>query len=105
MCALVSWRPLPTRVVGRVMIAVSFVWPAGPWLRMLGDQGWAWPVVTGVSNLWAILVGVLVFWYPTGRASPLVESTVYFVVAECLTNTVDGTLPQGISADVARQGR
>ena len=66
-CAIIAWRLLPTRLVGWLMVLVALLWPVGSWLRALYDLGAVWPIAQGVTHLWAILVGTLVFCYPTGR--------------------------------------
>ncbi|MEY2847576.1 MAG: hypothetical protein RI885_241 [Actinomycetota bacterium] len=95
-CALIAWQLLPTRLVGWLMAAVSVSWQAGSWLRTVGEVDWLWPIVAGLTNLWAILVGILVFCYPTGRVVRVFDRVIIgvaltlFAVRFALTILVTG---------------
>ena len=52
---------------GWLMVGASFFWAAGAWYPVTRPDGWVWPLVEGVTDLWALLVGILVLVYPTGR--------------------------------------
>lgn len=80
-CAVVAWRLLPTRLVGWLMVSVSLVWQAASWMRVLHDVGWLWPLAEALSTGWAILVGILVFCYPSGRLTQQTDRTIVAVAS------------------------
>ncbi len=66
-CAIVAWRIIPRPSPGWLMVGASFFWAAGSWGPIVRSFGWLWPVVAGVTDLWAVLVGILALCYPSGR--------------------------------------
>lgn len=66
-CALIAWRIVRSPVPGWLMVGAALFWAAGAWYPLLRETGWAWPLLAGVTDLWAVLVGMLVLCYPTGR--------------------------------------
>lgn len=84
-CAVAAWRLLPTRLVGWLMVSVSLLWQAASWLRVLNDVGWLWPLAEALSTGWAILVGVLVFCYPSGRFTQQADRTIVAVASALFT--------------------
>ncbi|MFF1634402.1 sensor histidine kinase [Leifsonia sp. NPDC058248] len=66
-CAIIAWKIVRNPVPGWLMVGASVFWTAGAWYPVTRDNGWVWPVVEGVTDLWAPLVGILVLVYPTGR--------------------------------------
>lgn len=66
-CAIIAWRIVRSPVPGWLMVGASFFWAAGAWYPATRPDGWLWPLVEGVTDLWAPLVGILVLVYPTGR--------------------------------------
>ncbi len=65
--AIVAWRIVRSPVPGWLMVGAAFFWSAGAWYPLVRQWGWLWPWVEGVTDLWAVLVGILVLCYPTGR--------------------------------------
>jgi signal transduction histidine kinase len=65
-CAIIAWRILRSPVPGWLMVGAALFWSAGAWYPLVRDNGWVWPLVAGVTDLWAVLVGILVLCYPSG---------------------------------------
>ena len=66
-CAIVAWKVVRSPIAGWLMVGASLFWAAGAWYPIVRDIGWLWPLLEGVTDLWAVLVGILVLSYPTGR--------------------------------------
>ncbi|WP_314148299.1 histidine kinase [uncultured Leifsonia sp.] len=66
-CAVIAWRVVRSPVPGWVMIGAALFWSAGAWYPLAREVGWAWPLLAGVTDLWAVFVGFLVLCYPSGR--------------------------------------
>lgn len=66
-CAVIAWRLVRSPIPGWLMVGAAVFWSAGAWYPMVRPWGWVWPWFEGVTDLWAVLVGVLVLCYPTGR--------------------------------------
>lgn len=104
-CAVVAWRLLPTRLVGWLMALVALLWPVGSWLRSVYDLGTVWPVAQGLTHLWAILVGVLVFCYPTGTFTKRFDRAVFITAMSVFVVRFSATLlfdPRNTSAPASR---
>lgn len=66
-CAIIAWKVVRSPVAGWLMVGAALFWAAGAWYPLSRDFGWLWPLLSGVTDLWAVFVGVLVLTYPTGR--------------------------------------
>lgn len=66
-CAVIAWRAIRSPAPGWLMVGAAFFWAAGAWYPLTRDIGWLWPLVEGVTDLWAVLVGILVLTYPGGH--------------------------------------
>ncbi|WP_431278063.1 sensor histidine kinase [Leifsonia poae] len=66
-CAIIAWKVVRGPLAGWLMVGASIFWSAGAWYPLTRDNGWVWPIVAGVTDLWAVLVGILVLCYPGGR--------------------------------------
>lgn len=66
-CAVIAWRAIRGPAPGWLMVGAAFFWAAGAWYPLTRDLGWLWPLVEGVTDLWAVLVGILVLTYPGGH--------------------------------------
>ena len=66
-CAVIAWRAIRSPIPGWLMVGAAFFWSAGAWYPVTRDIAWLWPLVEGVTDLWAVLVGILVLTYPSGR--------------------------------------
>lgn len=66
-CAIIAWRIVRSPVPGWLMVGAALFWSAGAWYPIARDNGWLWPLLAGVTDLWAVLVGILVLCYPSGR--------------------------------------
>jgi signal transduction histidine kinase len=66
-CAIIAWKIVRSPIPGWLMVGASLFWTAGAWYPVTRDNGWVWPLMEGVTDLWAPLVGILVLVYPTGR--------------------------------------
>jgi signal transduction histidine kinase len=66
-CAIIAWKIVRSPIAGWLMVGASIFWAAGAWYPLTRYDGWLWPPVAGVTDLWAVLVGVLVLCYPGGR--------------------------------------
>jgi signal transduction histidine kinase len=66
-CAIIAWRIVPRPSPGWLMVGASIFWSAGSWGPIAVRVGWVWPIVSGVTDLWAVLVGILALCYPSGR--------------------------------------
>ncbi|MFF1878281.1 sensor histidine kinase [Leifsonia sp. NPDC058230] len=65
-CAIIAWRVVRSSFAGWLMVGASIFWAAGAWYPLTRDYGWLWPLLAGVTDLWAVLVGILVLCYPGG---------------------------------------
>ena len=66
-CAVIAWRAIRSSAPGWLMVGAAFFWAEGAWYPLTRDLGWLWPLVEGVTDLWAVLVGILVLTYPGGH--------------------------------------
>ncbi|RDV43798.1 transcriptional regulator [Leifsonia sp. ku-ls] len=91
-CAVIAWRIVRNPVPGWLMVGAALFWSAGAWYPLVRPWGWVWPWVAGVTDLWAVLVGVLVLCYPTGRLSARFERIVVLAVAVAFAVRLGGIL-------------
>ena len=66
-CAAVAWSIGPSPVPARLMVAFAVSWIPLTFFRVVEDVGWLWPLLYGVHLWWAVIVGLIVLVYPTGR--------------------------------------
>jgi signal transduction histidine kinase len=66
-CAVIAWKIVRSPIPGWIMVGAASFWAAGAWYPLTRDYGWLWPLLAGVTDLWAVLVGILVLCYPSGR--------------------------------------
>jgi signal transduction histidine kinase len=66
-CGVVAWRIVPRPIVGWLMVGTSILWSSGSWYPIARGAGALWPLLSGVTDAWAITVGALLLCYPTGR--------------------------------------
>jgi signal transduction histidine kinase len=64
---VVAWRIVRSPVPGWLMVGAALFWSAGAWYPLARGAGGVWPLLAAVTDFWAVLVGVLVLCYPTGR--------------------------------------
>lgn len=69
-CAVIAWRAVRSPLPGWLMVGAALFWAAGAWYPLARDIGWVWPLLEGATDLWAVLVGILVLSYPSGRLQP-----------------------------------
>ncbi|WP_223691727.1 sensor histidine kinase [Leifsonia poae] len=79
-CAIIAWKIVRSPIAGWVMVGASLFWAAGAWYPITRSNGWVWPVLEGVTDLWAVLVGILVLCYPGGRILARFDRIVVLVV-------------------------
>lgn len=79
-CAVIAWRAVRSPVPGWLMVGAAFFWSAGAWYPVTRDIAWLWPLVEGVTDLWAVLVGILVLTYPTGRLTSRFDRVVAYTL-------------------------
>ncbi|MDR6971401.1 histidine kinase [Leifsonia shinshuensis] len=91
-CAVVAWRLVRSWVPGWLMVLAAVFWSAGAWYPLVRQWGWVWPWVAGVTDLWAVLVGILVLCYPTGRLRARFDRVVVLVVTIAFAIRLGGIL-------------
>jgi signal transduction histidine kinase len=91
-CAVVAWRIVRSPVPGWVMVGAALFWSAGAWYPMVRPWGWVWPWIEGVTDLWAVLVGLLVLCYPTGRLARRFDRIIVLVVSGAFVVRLGGIL-------------
>lgn len=80
-CAVIAWRAIRSPVPGWLMVGAALFWAAGAWYPVTRDIAWLWPLMEGVTDLWAVLVGILVLTYPTGRFASRFDRVVAYTLA------------------------
>src|ERR1700712_4810691 len=58
-CAVIAWKIVRSPIPGWIMVGAAIFWAAGAWYPLTRDYGWLWPLLAGVTDLWAGLVGIL----------------------------------------------
>ncbi|MGO4534551.1 histidine kinase [Leifsonia sp. 2MCAF36] len=91
-CAVVAWRLVRSFVPGWLMVGAALFWSAGAWYPLVRQWGWVWPWVEGVTDLWAVLVGVLVLCYPSGRLTARFDRAIVLAVTVAFTVRLAGIL-------------
>ncbi len=91
-CGVVAWRLVRSAIPGWLMVGAALFWSAGAWYPLVRQWGWVWPWVAGVTDLWAVLVGVLVLCYPTGRLTARFDRVVVLAVAVAFVVRLGGIL-------------
>lgn len=91
-CAVVAWRIVRSPVPGWLMVGAAVFWSAGAWYPLVRPSGWVWPWLSGVTDLWAVLVGVLVLCYPTGRLTSRFDRVVVLAVSIAFAVRLGGIL-------------
>lgn len=91
-CAVVAWRIVRSPVPGWLMVGAALFWSAGAWYPMVRPWGWVWPWIEGVTDLWAVLVGLLVLCYPTGRLVRRFDRIIVLVVSAAFVVRLGGIL-------------
>ncbi|WP_431218656.1 sensor histidine kinase [Leifsonia xyli] len=91
-CAVIAWRLVRSPVPGWLMVGAALFWSAGAWYPLVRQWGWVWPWMAAVTDLWAVLVGVLVLCYPTGRLVARFDRAVVIVVAAAFAIRLAGIL-------------
>ena len=79
-CALIAWKIVRSPLPGWLMVGASIFWAAGAWYPLTRDYGWLWPLLSGVTDLWAVFVGVLVLSYPSGRLTARFDRVLVYAV-------------------------
>ncbi len=79
-CAIIAWRIVRSPVPGWLMVGAALFWSAGAWYPLARPDAWAWPLLEGVTDLWAVLVGLLVLCYPTGRLTARFDRVVLIAI-------------------------
>jgi len=91
-CAVVAWRLVRNPVPGWLMVGAALFWSAGAWYPLVRQWGWVWPWVEGVTDLWAVLVGILVLCYPSGRLTARFDRVVVLAVSIAFAVRLGGIL-------------
>ncbi|MFP3466208.1 sensor histidine kinase [Leifsonia sp. SIMBA_070] len=91
-CGIVAWRLVRSFAPGWLMVGAAIFWSAGAWYPLVRQWGWVWPWVAGVTDLWAVLVGVLVLCYPTGRLRARFDRVLVIAVAIAFAIRLGGIL-------------
>lgn len=91
-CAVIAWRIVRSPVPGWLMVGAAVFWSAGAWYPLVRPSGWVWPWLSGVTDLWAVLVGVLVLCYPTGRLTSRFDRVVVLAVSIAFAVRLGGIL-------------
>jgi signal transduction histidine kinase len=91
-CAVVAWRLVRSPIPGWLMVGAALFWSAGAWYPLVRPWGWVWPWVEGVTDLWAVLVGVLVLCYPSGRLTARFDRAVVLAVTVAFVVRLAGIL-------------
>ncbi|WP_285115819.1 sensor histidine kinase [Leifsonia sp. fls2-241-R2A-40a] len=102
-CAVIAWRLVRSPIPGWLMVGAALFWSAGAWYPLVRQWGWAWPWVAGVTDLWAVLVGILVLCYPSGRLAARFDRAIVLVVSVAFSIRLAGILLFS-SPDVAECG-
>lgn len=80
-CAVIAWRAVRNPLPGWLMVGAALFWSAGAWYPLSRDIAWLWPLLEGVTDLWAVLVGILVLTYPSGRLTSRFDRAVAYTLA------------------------
>ena len=91
-CAVIAWRIVRSPIPGWLMVGAAFFWSAGAWYPLVRQWGWVWPWVQGVTDLWAVLVGLLVLCYPTGRLVARFDRAILLAISIAFAVRLGGTL-------------
>lgn len=91
-CAVVAWRLVKSYIPGWLMVGAALFWSAGAWYPLVRQWGWVWPWVAGVTDLWAVLVGVLVLCYPSGRLTARFDRGIVLAVTVAFAVRLGGIL-------------
>ncbi|MGO4301004.1 sensor histidine kinase [Leifsonia sp. RAF41] len=91
-CAVVAWRLVKSPIPGWLMVGAALFWSAGAWYPLVRQWGWVWPWVAGVTDLWAVLVGVLVLCYPSGRLTARFDRALVLAVTVAFAIRLAGIL-------------
>lgn len=91
-CAVIAWRIVRSPVPGWLMVGAALFWSAGAWYPLVRQWGWVWPWVDGVTDLWAVLVGILVLVYPTGRLVSRFDRALVLAVTVAFVIRLSGIL-------------
>jgi len=91
-CAVIAWRIVRSPVPGWLMVGAALFWSAGAWYPLVRQWGWVWPWLEGVTDLWAVLVGILVLCYPTGRLTARFDRVVVLAVTIAFAIRLGGIL-------------
>ena len=91
-CAVVAWRMVKSPIPGWLMVGAALFWSAGAWYPLVRQWGWVWPWVAGVTDLWAVLVGILVLCYPTGRLTARFDRAIVVAVGVAFAIRLAGIL-------------
>ncbi|WP_374009747.1 histidine kinase [Leifsonia sp. LS-T14] len=91
-CAVVAWRIVRSPIPGWLMVGAAIFWSAGAWYPLVRQWGWVWPWVAGVTDLWAVLVGILVLCYPTGRLTARFDRAIVMAVGVAFAIRLGGIL-------------
>ncbi len=66
-CAGLAWVISESRWPARLMVAFVVLWIPQSIYAVIGSLGWLWPLVRGVDLVWAVVTGIIVLVYPSGR--------------------------------------
>ncbi|MEO7018036.1 MAG: histidine kinase [Leifsonia sp.] len=80
LCAIIAWRIVRSPLPGWLMVGASAFWTAGAWYPLTRGLAWVWPLLAGVTDLWAVGVGALVLCYPAGRVVARFDRVMVFAV-------------------------
>lgn len=80
-CAVIAWRAIRSPAPGWLMLGAALLWSAGAWYPLTRDIAWLWPLVEGATDLWAVLVGILVLSYPSGRLTSRFDRVVAYTLS------------------------
>src|SRR5665213_1532650 len=80
LCAIIAWRIVRNPLPGWLMVGASAFWAAGAWYPLTRGHAWIWPLMAGVTDLWAVGVGALVLCYPAGRIVARFDRVMVFAV-------------------------
>jgi signal transduction histidine kinase len=91
-CAVIAWRIVRNPVAGWLMVGAALLWSAGAWYPLVRGWAWVWPWVAGVTDLWAVLVGILVLCYPSGRLTARFDRGIAVAVSVAFAVRLAGIL-------------